>query len=84
MALLINGRSLQRPVTGVERYAHMLVRVIAKEWPDSRVIIPGSMEHDPEVHGLEVVRVRGKGGHAWEQLLLPIAVGKGHRYYAPN
>lgn len=83
MALLINGRSLLRPVTGVERYAHMLVRVIAKEWPDTRVIIPGSVEKDPEVHGLEIVRVRGKGGHAWEQLLLPKAVGKGDLLLSP-
>jgi glycosyltransferase involved in cell wall biosynthesis len=83
MALVINGRFLQRPITGVERYSHMLLRVIAKEWPDSRVVIPDPTPKDPETYGLEVVRVRGKGGHSWEQLLLPRSVAKGDLLLSP-
>lgn len=76
MALVINGRFLLRPITGVERYGRMLLQVIAKEWPDSRVVIPASGDHEVDTCGLEVVRLTGLGGHAWEQLRLPSAVGK--------
>lgn len=76
MALVINGRFLLRPTTGVERYGRMLLQVIAKEWPDSRVVIPASGDDEVDACGLEVVRLTGLGGHAWEQLRLPSAVGK--------
>ena len=40
MRIAINGRFLLRPVTGVERYAHQLLRVVAEAWPGSRVLLP--------------------------------------------
>ncbi len=83
MALVINGRFLQRPVTGVERYGRMLLRVIAEEWPDSRVVIPSGNDLEIDVHGLELVRSKGVGGHAWEQLILPHFVGKNDLLLSP-
>jgi glycosyltransferase involved in cell wall biosynthesis len=71
MALLINGRFLTRPVTGVERYGHGLLKAIAAEWPDARVLVPGHYEGPDHVCALRVESV-GRGiGHAWEQLQLP-------------
>lgn len=75
MALLINGRYLSRPVTGVERYSDMLVQVVAREWPDARIIVPRNVKGIHQVHGLEVVPTGVLKGHAWEQLSLPRAVG---------
>lgn len=83
MALLINGRYLTRPVTGVERYSDMMLEVIAREWPNSRVAVPGRWSGPLEIHGLEVVRVGGVPGHAWEQLQLPSALGKGELLFSP-
>ncbi len=76
MALVINGRFLTRPVTGVERYGHMLMSVIAREWPDSRVVLPARAEEGLDTCGLEMLRHKGLGGHAWEQLQLPGALRK--------
>lgn len=75
MPLLINGRYLTRPVTGVERFSDMLVRVIAKEWPDSRILVPPGHDLPEKLHGLEVAVVGSLQGHLWEQLSLPRAVG---------
>jgi glycosyltransferase involved in cell wall biosynthesis len=67
VALLINGR--------VERYSDMLVRVIAKEWPGSRILVPRGHGIPEKVHGLDVIPVGSFQGHLWEQLSLPRAVG---------
>lgn len=75
MALLINGRYLSRPVTGVERYSDMLMRVVAREWPEAQVLVPKNIGDIRHVHGLEVVRIGTLHGHAWEQLSLPRAIG---------
>ncbi len=83
MALVINGRFLTRPTTGVERYGHMLLQIIAKEWPDSRIILPARCAEDVDTHGLEVVRQNGLGGHAWEQLQLPRALRKDDLLLSP-
>jgi len=83
MALVINGRFLARPITGVERYGRMLMPVIAREWPDSRVVLPARAEGEWDTFGLEVVLHKGLGGHAWEQLQLPSAVGKNDLLLSP-
>lgn len=83
MALVINGRFLTRPVTGVERYGRMLLNVIAREWPNSRVVLPARTGNDVDACGLEVVRQNGLGGHAWEQLQLPNALRKDDLLLSP-
>lgn len=74
MSLIINGRFLARPITGVERYGRLLLNVIAKEWPESRVIVPKSAPKDLDACGLEVVRHGNTSGHVWEQVELPRAL----------
>ncbi|MBK9764781.1 MAG: glycosyltransferase family 4 protein [Flavobacteriales bacterium] len=75
MGLVVNGRFLARPITGVERYGRMILEVIAREWPNARVIVPRSAPADVAAFGLELVRTNGIGGHAWEQLILPRYIG---------
>jgi glycosyltransferase involved in cell wall biosynthesis len=74
MSLLINGRFLTRSATGVERYGRMLLSIIANEWPQSRVLVPGSHQDPLDACGLEVVRLGRTRGHIWEQVELPRAV----------
>ncbi len=76
MPLVINGRFLTRPVTGVERYGRLLLRIIAREWPGTRVVVPGEATDRIDACGLEIVPLGGRGGHAWEQIQLPRAVGR--------
>lgn len=83
MPLVINGRFLARPITGVERYGRMLLRVIAKEWPDSRVIVPKGATDLLEAEGLEVVRQGNTSGHVWEQVELPRALESGDTLLSP-
>lgn len=83
MALVINGRFLTRPVTGVERFGRMLLNVIAREWPNSHVVLPRQTGNDVDACGLEVVRQNGLGGHAWEQLQLPYALRKDDLLLSP-
>ncbi len=83
MALVINGRFLTRPVSGVERYGHGLLKVIAEEWPDARVLVPGNYEGPDRVHSLRVGSVGRGTGHAWEQLQLPRYVKDGDVLLSP-
>ncbi|MCB0768867.1 MAG: glycosyltransferase family 4 protein [Flavobacteriales bacterium] len=83
MALVINGRSLARPVTGVERYARMMIAIAAKEWPDCKIAVPSSMKTSTKAFGCEVIRIPGNGGHAWEQVLLPKALSKNDVLLSP-
>lgn len=83
MDLVVNGRFLTRPITGVERYGRMILEVIAREWPNARVIVPRSAPADVDVFGLELVRTNGIGGHAWEQLTLPRYVGTNDLLLSP-
>ncbi len=83
MALIINGRFLARPITGVERYGRLLLRVIAKEWPDSRVIVPKGAPEELDANDLEIVRLGNTSGHVWEQVELPRALENGDTLLSP-
>ncbi len=83
MALVINGRFLTRPTTGVERYGRLLLRVIAKEWPTARVIVPKGAAEDLDAFGLDIVRHGNTTGHVWEQMALPRALENGDVLLSP-
>jgi glycosyltransferase involved in cell wall biosynthesis len=53
--IVINGRFLDRPITGVERYGREILRVIGSR---CRVVQPRR-------------RLNGRMGHLWEQFVLP-------------
>ncbi len=69
MALVLNGRCLQRPVTGVERYALQLQQVLA------RMDMPFRTEH-PRGTG-------PAAGHLWEQFALPLRLQRGEILISP-
>lgn len=69
MALVLNGRCLHRPVTGVERYALQLQAALARTGLPLRTI---TTRH---AHGI--------AGHAWEQLLLPARLRRGDLLIGP-
>lgn len=83
MGLVVNGRFLERPITGVERYGRMLLKVIAREWPATRVVVPRSALDPLDTFGLEFIRTSGIGGHAWEQMVLPRSLEKDDLLLSP-
>lgn len=70
--VLVNGRFLGRPVTGVERYARQLLAAAAEIQPGRfELLVPPSSRDAEPIRGIPV-RVAGRlEGHAWEQLELP-------------
>lgn len=59
-----------RPITGVERYAHALLPIVAARWPDARIALPtGAIQFD--TRGLTILQRGGGAGHWWEQAVLP-------------
>jgi glycosyltransferase involved in cell wall biosynthesis len=65
--VLVNGRSLARRVTGVERYATEIVRCLGDR---VRIVRPAG-------------NYQGLAGHAWEQVLLPGQVTGGSILWSP-
>ncbi|TAK93182.1 MAG: glycosyltransferase family 1 protein [Aquabacterium sp.] len=80
--LVINGRFLQRPVTGVERFAvetltalDQLLSVGALPALSVELVVPKGTE--PRVHfqNIPIKQVGRRQGHFWEQIDLPIYCG---------
>jgi glycosyltransferase involved in cell wall biosynthesis len=76
MEVLINGRFLTQPVTGVQRYARELIQgldTILDERPEIRitVISPRLEEAPPRWRNIALHQVGCLSGHAWEQFELP-------------
>jgi glycosyltransferase involved in cell wall biosynthesis len=65
--VIVNGRSLRRRLTGVERYTHQVLRQFGDR---VRVIRP-------------LQALAGPLGHAWEQICLPLSVGPGAILWSP-
>ncbi len=61
--VVVNGRFLDQPVTGVQRYGREIAARLADRHPELRVVRPG-----PDAAG-------GLRGHLWEQRHLPRAGG---------
>ena len=92
--IVINGRFLMQPVTGVQRVARELTRaldrLVAEEHPGVRVRLvcePEAQLDDLALVATTVERAPGRWGgrigghvrgHAWEQLVLPRRVRGGH------
>lgn len=80
--LVINGRFLQRPVTGVERFAvetltalDQLLSVGALPGLSVELVVPKGTQ--PRIHfqHIPIKQVGGRQGHAWEQVDLPMYCG---------
>lgn len=77
----VNGRFLTMTSTGVQRYAHEILRRIgAYQMSELRVIVPPNRvleSDDPEISEVSTTqRWHGVGGHGWEQIALPRLVRK--------
>lgn len=84
MKLVLNGRFLGRPITGVDRLATELARAIAREIADGNapdtdleVAVPATIAIDPAQledgsasSRLPYQVIGSRGGHAWEQTTL--------------
>ncbi|KQO08267.1 glycosyltransferase family 4 protein [Sphingomonas sp. Leaf242] len=77
--IAVNGRFLGRSVTGVERFARMLLgqvhdRIVAgAEPPRWTLLLPPGVAAPPEWPRFSARTVGRGGGHAWEQIHLPRA-----------
>lgn len=84
-AILINGRFLMQPVTGVQRVAREIVAEIDRmvgAGETSRAIAL-ACEPDADISGLGLAHIAverrgGASGHAWEQFVLPRMVAGRH------
>lgn len=77
-AILINGRFLMQPVTGVQRVARELVaemdRLVGAGETPLRLALACERDADTSSLDLRHIRVERRGGvsgHAWEQFVLP-------------
>jgi len=77
--ILINGRFLTQPVSGVQRYAREILHALDQR-PDAaeryRLVAPPGADH-PELTRIPVLTVGQGGGHVWEQTALAWAARKG-------
>lgn len=82
----INGRFLTQSLSGVQRYAHEIVRqldkLIEEEHELTRglaldVLTPPGAKALPHLQSVRVRAVGGSGGHLWEQAVLPRYVSGG-------
>jgi glycosyltransferase involved in cell wall biosynthesis len=79
--LVINGRFLSQPVSGVQRYARELVRALdhallskTSPFPSATILVPPNVPAEDLPKDLKVLRIHAAGrlkGHLWEQLELP-------------
>jgi glycosyltransferase involved in cell wall biosynthesis len=80
-SIVINGRFLTRPPTGVDRYATELLRAWlpgAASVRSVRTLLPAKSElRDTQGLTLDIAKVGSLRGHAWEQLELSRHCGDG-------
>ncbi|HUC19537.1 MAG TPA: glycosyltransferase family 1 protein [Acetobacteraceae bacterium] len=78
--IYINGRFLQQPITGVQRYARELLTTwdrmlvsgeISGQGTEFRVLAPRGPIDVPKLERIRVGQVGRLGGHLWTQLELP-------------
>ncbi len=82
----INGRFLNQPLTGVQRYAREILRGLDEHLAaghplgqhlDLELIVPADCVSVPPLSAIQVRSVGRSGGHAWEQAVLPLHVKSG-------
>jgi len=76
MRLVINGRFLAQPVTGVQRYAREVVAAIDRQLPrhpgwTAEILVPRGVA-TPDYEHVTARQVGRLRGHAWEQFELPL------------
>src|SRR5580658_4377008 len=86
--VVLNGRFLTQPVTGVQRYARELLREFDQILPGRanlriRLVTPASVRSVPGLSHISHQAVGRLRGHAWEQFELPAYV-RGDILFCPG
>jgi len=68
--VVINGRFLCQKMTGVQRYAAAVSRLILNEFENAIILAPDKAQDIPELSG-RIERVGNSAGFLWEQVTLP-------------
>lgn len=79
MKIIINGRFLTQNITGVQRFAHEIVKELDKAVKKDEVVIlvpKNILFKDLKYENIEIRKVGVLKGHLWEQLELPYYVWK--------
>lgn len=69
--MVINGRFLTQPLTGVQRYAIEMTRAIRRVRPQTEVLAPSTILHPELAKEFEATIVGRQSGYLWEQFELP-------------
>jgi glycosyltransferase involved in cell wall biosynthesis len=87
--IVINGRFLSQPMTGVQRYAFELLRELDQiltdaphEFGQVEVLVPRNIRSCPDYSSLSIKNVGRFTGQTWEQLELPLHC-KGKLLFTP-
>lgn len=81
--VFLNGRFLDQPMTGVQRFATEITTAIdglvaRGEWPETVVLTPSpGAQNGPRFESLHVRPIGKMRGHLWEQTELPGAARRG-------
>ncbi len=82
----INGRFVTQPFSGVQRYAHEIVReldeLVSEGHPLAdnlilELLVPPHAQNLPQLKSIQIRCCGRGGGHGWEQTMLPSAVRGG-------
>ncbi|HBJ79918.1 MULTISPECIES: hypothetical protein [Fusobacterium] len=79
MKIIINGRFLTQNITGVQRFAHEIVKELDKVVKKNEAVIlapKNILFKDLKYKNIEIKKVGILKGHLWEQLALPYYVWK--------
>jgi len=81
ISLIINGRFLTQPATGVQRYAHELVLAFDQLLESGQIdpsrysiklVTPPNLKNPPHYKFIELIKVGYFNGNLWEQISLPL------------
>ncbi len=84
--IYINGRFLTQRVTGVQRFAREIVKSIDEQksaWGDINfvLLVPSNYDKTFTLKNIQIQIVKGTGNYYWEQIKLPLFLGKHKDYY---
>lgn len=77
MKLYINGRFLQQPLSGVQRFALEITNALGQVWPGETPTLLVPPDTDTQSAPIPAIKVGTRRGTAWEQLDLPRHVADG-------
>lgn len=78
--IIINGRFLTQPITGVQRFAYEILKELDKviKKGEAEIVVPNQVnnKYNLEFENIEIKKIGILKGHFWEQITLPIYAKK--------